>query len=107
MDDLGWCPLPGCGALATIERELNYGKCQHCELVFCLDCRQRNHPYKRCLINRLDLNELISKSEKEEIDLKNIKTEDILNALFFKNCAKFCPNIKCGIKIQKEESGCT
>jgi hypothetical protein len=21
MDDLGWCPLPGCGSLATIERD--------------------------------------------------------------------------------------
>jgi hypothetical protein len=65
MDDLGWCPLPGCGALATIEKDLNYGKCQHCELVFCLDCRQRNHPYKRCLINRLDINDMFDEIEKK------------------------------------------
>jgi len=27
MDDLGWCPLSGCGSLATIERDMNFGKC--------------------------------------------------------------------------------
>jgi hypothetical protein len=23
MEDLGWCPLAGCGSLATIEKEIN------------------------------------------------------------------------------------
>jgi hypothetical protein len=27
MDDLGWCPLPGCGSLAVIEKDSNFGKC--------------------------------------------------------------------------------
>ena len=27
MDDLGWCPLNGCGSLATLERDMNFGRC--------------------------------------------------------------------------------
>lgn len=27
MDDLGWCPLTGCGSLATIEKDINQGRC--------------------------------------------------------------------------------
>jgi hypothetical protein len=27
MEDLGWCPLPGCGSLATLEKEQNVGRC--------------------------------------------------------------------------------
>jgi hypothetical protein len=45
--------------------------------------------------------------DKEEIAIKNKKAEEALNNLFFKFCAKYCPNLKCGIRIQKEKSGCT
>lgn len=107
MDDLGWCPLAGCGSLATIEKEYNFGKCQHCDFMFCLDCRERHHPYKRCLVNRLDLFELISEAQQDEINHKNKRAEEALNALFFRYCAKYCPNLKCGIRVQKEKSGCT
>lgn len=107
MDDLGWCPLPGCGSLATIEKDQNFGKCQHCDFMFCLDCRERYHPYKRCSINRLDLFDLITEDDKETLALRNKKAEEALNHLFFKYCAKYCPNLKCGIRIQKERSGCT
>jgi hypothetical protein len=95
MDDLGWCPLPGCGSLATIEKDLNYGKCQHCEFTFCLACRERNHPFKRCLINRLDLfKKLMDAKELEDIDARNKKAEQLLSLIYLKNCAKQCP--KCG-----------
>ena len=57
MDDVGWCPVEGCGSIANIDREDNTGRCQHCEFHFCLDCRQHVHPFKRCPINRLDLME--------------------------------------------------
>jgi len=107
MDDMGWCPLPGCGSLALIEREGNFGKCQHCDFMFCLDCRERYHPYKRCLINRLDLVDIIKAEEMEEINHKNKLAEAALNVLFFKYCSKYCPNNKCGIRIQKIQSGCT
>lgn len=99
MDDLGWCPLPGCGSLATIEKDQNFGKCQHCDFMFCLDCRERYHPYKRCSINRLDLIDLITDDDKETLAMRNKKAEEALNHLFFKYCAKYCPNLKCGIKI--------
>lgn len=75
--------------------------------MFCLDCRERYHPYKRCLINRLDLFDVLEEAEKENLEQKNKIAEAALNAIFFKYCAKFCPNIKCGIRIQKEKSGCT
>jgi hypothetical protein len=67
--------------------------------MFCLDCRERYHPYKRCIINRLDLKDIISDAEKEELDMKNKRAEEALNVLFFRYCAKFCPNLKCGIRI--------
>ena len=89
MDDLGWCPLNGCGSLATIEREQNQGKCQHCDFTFCLECKQRYHPFKRCLINRLDLNEMLVEAQLiEDIHERNKKAEDILNTIFLKYCAK-------------------
>lgn len=55
MEDLGWCPLPGCSSLANIERSENTGRCQHCEFLFCLDCKQGTHPFKRCALHRIDL----------------------------------------------------
>jgi len=27
MDDVGWCPVPGCGSIANIDREENTGRC--------------------------------------------------------------------------------
>jgi hypothetical protein len=67
--------------------------------MFCLDCRERYHPYKRCLINRLDLRDLITKQDKEELNHNNKIAEAALNELFFRLCAKYCPNLKCGIRI--------
>lgn len=51
--------------------------------------------------------DIINESEKEDLERKNKKAEEALNILFFKYCAKYCPNLKCGLKIQKEKSGCT
>lgn len=55
MDDMGWCPLPTCSQLAHIEKKLNTGRCTFCDFMFCLDCKQAHHPFKRCSIHRLDL----------------------------------------------------
>jgi hypothetical protein len=54
MDDMGWCPIVGCGALSNLDKEENSGRCQHCDFYFCIDCKSKVHPYKRCGINRLD-----------------------------------------------------
>jgi IBR domain, a half RING-finger domain len=62
MDDLGWCPLNGCGSLATIEKDINQGRCQHCDFTFCLDCKDRYHPFKRCILNRLDLGNVLAET---------------------------------------------
>ena len=59
------------------------------------------------MINRLDLLDIINQEEKENLEQKNKLAEQALNTLFFKYCAKYCPNLKCGIRIQKEKSGCT
>merc|ERR1712013_570457 len=48
MDDMCWCPLPTCGAIANVEKDDNSGRCQHCEHHFCLDCKEHVHPFKRC-----------------------------------------------------------
>lgn len=98
MDDLGWCPLSGCGSLATIEKDINQGRCQHCDFTFCLDCKDRYHPFKRCILNRLDLGQYLAETE-EILDIKerNRKAEAALMAIFLKNCAKQCPNPKCGM----------
>ena len=47
--------MKGCGSLANIEKAENSGKCQHCEFYYCLDCKNRCHPFKRCDLNRVDL----------------------------------------------------
>ena len=75
MDDMGWCPL--CNALANIHKDENCGKCTHCNLSYCLDCKTRVHPFKRCAINRLDL--LIEFKERlDAINEENVKNEKAL-----------------------------
>ena len=106
MDDMCWCPLPQCGALAVIEKEDNVGRCQHCDHRFCLDCKEHVHPFKRCMANRIDL--LVQyKGKINEIVESNKKMEDRLNEIYIKQCTKFCPNPKCGVRIAKIKSGCT
>lgn len=108
MDDMGWCPIKGCGALANIEKSENSGRCQHCEFYFCLDCKNKFHPFKRCDINRVDLMMQYKTSEEfEQIETDNKKACDALMNLFNKHCVKACPNSKCRARIQKVESGCT
>lgn len=63
MDDMGWCPLPSCKQIANIDKAANHGKCSFCDFVFCLDCHERVHPFKRCLINRVDLQAALMKNE--------------------------------------------
>ena len=106
MEDIGWCPMPGCKSIANIERAENVGRCQHCEFLFCLDCRQGAHPYKRCSKNRIDLNELYQ-SEIKEIEQSNKENALKLTQLYLKYCTKPCPNPKCHVPITKDLSGCT
>ena len=37
--------------------------------------------------------------ERENIEGRNKRAEEALNSIFFKYCAKYCPNLKCGVKI--------
>ena len=106
MDDMCWCPLPTCGSIAVKDKQDNSGKCQHCEFHFCLDCKEQVHPFKRCMVNRIDL--LVEyKQEINDISEGNKKVEDRLNEIYFKQCTKWCPNPKCGVRIAKIQSGCT
>jgi hypothetical protein len=91
MEDLGWCPIVGCGSIANVERSENQGRCQHCEFLFCLGCKSSAHPFKRCLLNRIDLNQ-DCKEEIEKIMQTNADLETKLNVIFFKYCTKPCPN---------------
>lgn len=89
-----------------VEKEDNVGRCQHCDLRFCLDCKEQVHPFKRCMANRIDL--LVQyKGKINEIVESNKKVEDRLNEIYIKQCTKFCPNPKCGVRIAKIKSGCT
>jgi hypothetical protein len=63
MDDMGWCPIPNCGALAHIQAEKNTGQCSHCEFLYCLECNQKYHPFKRCWKNRLDIGDMLNEAE--------------------------------------------
>jgi hypothetical protein len=106
MDDMGWCPV--CGALADLNKGENSGRCQHCDFYFCLDCKNKVHPYKRCAIHRLDfLMDQKQSSEFDAITAGNKQAEVNLMNLFFKHCCKSCPNPKCSAQIQKVESGCS
>jgi hypothetical protein len=105
-EDMGWCPIPNCGALAHILTNKNHGQCSHCEFMFCLDCKQKNHPFKRCWKYRLDLDNVLDEAEVQSIEARNKRAEEILNNLYFKYCCKQCPNMKCGLKIQKVPDMC-
>ena len=94
MGDMGWCPLSGCNSLADIDQEANTGRCQHCEYLFCLDCKTGAHPFKRCAINRVDLTD---SSIMQEISEDNRKFEEQLTKLYMKLCTRKCPNPKCGV----------
>ena len=108
MDDMCWCPLPTCKQLAVVEKKENYGKCTFCDFKFCLDCKERHHPGKRCPLNRIDLmKDMFENEEIQCIIERNKHSEDILNKLYIKHCTKSCPNPKCGVPICKIESGCT
>lgn len=108
MDDMGWCPLAQCSQLAHIDRLQNSGKCTFCDFHFCLDCRDRVHPYKRCKIYRLDISEEFKENETlVAMKKKNAVSEEILSKLFLKYCTKPCPNSKCGVPISKDPSGCS
>ena len=98
MDDMGWCPM--CDSLANYDKAENSGKCQHCEFYFCLDCKNRFHPFKRCDLNRVDLIMQTNNDPKFlETQEGNAKAADALMNLFMKHCMKTCPNQKCGAKI--------
>lgn len=106
MDDMCWCPLPTCGSVASIESNDNTGRCQHCDFHFCLDCKQHVHPFKRCLVNRIDL--LVEfQDQMKEITDQNKLVEARLNELYIKNCTKRCPNVKCGARISVVSGGCS
>jgi hypothetical protein len=47
--------------------------------MFCLDCKERYHPYKRCIVNRLDLADLISGDDYDSYIHKNKLAEAALN----------------------------
>ena len=107
MEDMSWCPIPSCGSIAVVELDENVGRCQHCELRFCLDCKEHAHPFKRCPINRIDLMEKFA-DQMVEIQENNAVMEQRLNEIYLKHCTKRCPNVKCGVRITLvESSGCT
>ena len=108
MDDMGWCPLPQCAQLANVDKTTNSGKCSFCDFIFCLDCKDRVHPFRRCLIHRIDLKDQFMNNEEIKLILnRNQRAEEILNKLYMKHCTKSCPNPKCGVPITKIESGCS
>lgn len=107
MDDMGWCPLPTCSQIANIDKFSNSGRCTFCDFHFCLDCRERTHPFKRCIVHRLDIQESFQKNEDILAILKrNHASEEVLNKLFMKYCTKSCPNNKCGVPISLDKSDC-
>lgn len=107
MDDMGICPLPGCGSLATKDLELNMGKCHHCEFMFCLGCNDRYHPFKRCKRHRIDDYEQLAEIEGiPDIMERNKKAEEVLSNLYIKYCTRECPNCHRYIQMIKD-SPCT
>lgn len=110
MDDMGWCPLSSCSQLAHIDRPSNSGTCSFCQFHFCLDCKQHYHPFKRCAILRVDMQENLNENVQEQVNeiiRNNEESEDILSRLFIKLNTKSCPNPKCRVPISKDASGCT
>ena len=83
MDDMTWCPIPECGSIATVEPGENRGQCQHCEHVFCIDCKRHVHPGKRCYLHRIDLQDEF-KDLIRDINDRNAQLEARLNEIYFK-----------------------
>jgi hypothetical protein len=106
MEDMGWCPLPGCTSVANHDKDDNTGRCQHCEFLFCLDCKKSAHPFKRCFLNRVDINPKHA-GDIKEINSRNLEYAQQLSQIFIKYCTKPCPNPKCRVPISKDYAGCT
>ena len=98
MDDIGWCPMPGCKSHADLDKLTNQGRCQHCEFLFCIDCKNSAHPFRRCQKTRVDLDESL-KGEIEKIKHANKAFEEQLNDLYFKYCTKKCVKQSCGVRF--------
>lgn len=61
------------------------------------------------MINRLDLGQYLKETEEiRDIKERNRKAEGILMQIFLKNCAKQCPQDKCGMYFQlMKDTECT
>ena len=64
MDDFGWCPIAECAAPAEIDKVKNFGRCTHCNFIFCLTCKEKNHFFKKCPALAIQIKQNIKDSGK-------------------------------------------
>ena len=92
MPDYGWCPDKEGQGPAEIDELRNIGKCTECRFKFCIQCKAKFHPFKRCpiAVALLDNTKSSIKAAKSIVDQH-------LSMLYIQNCSKQCP--KCSSPI--------
>ena len=66
MEEFGWCPKPECGKVAEIRQQKGMGECTWCYFKFCLQCTDTFHPFKRCKLAKVQMNDEIYEQTKSE-----------------------------------------
>jgi E3 ubiquitin-protein ligase RNF14 len=106
--DFSWCPL--CEGPAAKKANTNIATCLKCNFEFCLSCRKKYHPYRKCDMDDdtqstnkylTDNKEKLTKillNEKEEGKYNEMKSQAFMNKY-----TKQCPN--CTASINKFD-GC-
>ncbi|KAF7233377.1 hypothetical protein EG68_11830 [Paragonimus skrjabini miyazakii] len=89
MQDIAYCPRPGCKNNPVIVDDKELGRCVVCEMSFCPRCHQISHGMRKCPLRS-------DESDEEE-------ENEYASSQYIKKNTKRCP--KCDAKIEKNE-GC-
>lgn len=111
MDDIFYCPRPGCGAAVIKDETGHLAVCSICRFVFCTLCGKANHGVFDCqkakremieMMKRLKLEEA-RRTEEEANAMLQRELEEVAGEEYLMKFSKQCPG--CAYRIQKQ-SGC-
>ncbi|PIK59267.1 putative E3 ubiquitin-protein ligase RNF14-like [Apostichopus japonicus] len=103
MDDIFYCPRPGCGEAVIKDESGHLATCSLCRYVFCTLCGKPNHGVFDCQQAKREKIELMKRMKREEAERMDRELEEIAGEAYVLKKSKRCPS--CGFHIQKS-GGC-